>query len=370
MTEQENPFIDNPADPDLLSDENLDAIADAHSSVPPELAEADSGDEDLEQDNEQEGEEDEPDDDADTDDDSDASDEEIDEEDIDLEGVDVSKYKTKEAAIKSARAAELRMQKAILKEKELQKEIEELRAFQFEDAYDTSVFQQQSQTDVQSAFQYALENGALADAQSIIAKVNADAQESAAFAAATRASGDEAEYVQAAELTQKINAIAEDMREKVYLAKQQQATQPLIERQQKNDLEAAWKSVNDETGNIAAKHHSEIQQLLTEMPYLLTDSSGALTQASATEGYRKAVKLVADTTNNIDDIVAEKVKEELNKANLAARKKNAGSAGGETGAGKSASDKGEKLSEADEFKANTFKDAKNKSIGMNKFMSM
>ena len=268
-------------------------------------------------------------------------------------------------AEKSYREAQERMSKAVEDARKLEERLRALEERNADPEYDADQFNAVREASPQDAFQYALNNGAYNDAQSVIARVQADAQEQAAIAAAARAAGDMEAYQEASGWVQRINGVAEEMRSDMFARQQMQAQKPMIDRQQRDDLSAAWNTVIQESDGNAAEIREDILNVLRETPTLLQDSSGRVTRESATVGYRKALKL-AQKPQSVDELVAQKVKEELMKA----RKANASSASGEAPKGKAAGSTKGRVSEEEAMKQEIYDDMKSRSIGANKFMDL
>lgn len=187
------------------------------------------------------------------------------------------------------------------------------------DEYDGDHYQQLAGQNPVHAFNYALEQGATADASSSIAQVQSDATDLAAQATNARQDGDEATAQHYTQLARNAGSMAEQMRQALADQNQQARMAPLEQQQQINALQAA-------AATVRARHSADIEQYAGRIGEIVQNgevSFGDGSPASLERGFQSAYNMARGEAGgmpaNIDELVAAKVSEALEGKNQGRR---------------------------------------------------
>jgi hypothetical protein len=226
---------------------------------------------------------------------------------------------------------------------QVKSELESLRNSQLasdDDFYDEDQFQYLAENaHPAEAFQYALENNSPQDALQAIARVQADAADIAAQVAIARQEGDEQTAANLSAAAANASALAEHLRNQLFLAQQEQQLAPTRQREMMNDMAAA-------SARVRAKHPDAVQladsigRIVNDFPQILGDGSPMAIEA----GMERALFMARGQASaqqgvNIDELVAQKVAEALGESRKVKRSSASAAMGEDSGRASSANQK-------------------------------
>lgn len=213
-------------------------------------------------------------------------------------------------------------------------ELEQLRNNQVadDDFYDEDQFQYLSENaHPAEAFQYALDNNSPQDALQAIARVQADAADIAAQVALARQEGDEQTAANLSQAAANASALAEHLRNQLFMAQQEQQLAPTRQRELMNDMAAA-------SARVRAKHPDAVEladsigRIVNDFPQILGDGSPMAIEA----GMERALFMARGQASaqqgvNIDELVAQKVAEALGESRKVKRSSASAAMGEDSG---------------------------------------
>jgi hypothetical protein len=209
----------------------------------------------------------------------------------------------------------------------------DLTEFDYEEpapAYDAREFARTAGEDPRAAFEYALQNGQTSDAQAAIAQVQADAAELASLAAIALKDNDQQSYQQHRMQATNASTLALQLAGRLQNESMTRQQAPLVEAQNRQNVQAAWSTLNQQTNGELAARQAQVRQVLAERPYLVQGT----TAEAIYRGYQDALTIAssqpapaAAPTDSIDDVVKAAVDKHI-AATRAAKAKAAGDAQG------------------------------------------